>query len=454
MISILAIVIYNKGIYDVIEQQYKESSIEIANLVATNIDTERLARERKAVLDIYDHVEDKVTSEFWGEPEFDAYVAQFEHISQTEDYQALLMDLRRMQAAVDVNCLYIVWVDQKQCGYVYLIDADVEDPCPVGTIDPYFAAPEDYQNLEDGIAPTISNTEEYGWLLATGMPIRDETGEIIAVAGVDISMNEVMSQQNRFMAYVVLAFAGMTFFVCLLGIYMVDRTIVRPINILSKAAAQYAQNRKVFSELNMNRNDEIGMLAESMQHMEEDINHYVDNLEKVTGDLMAAQQHAQQMDLAANIDALTKVRNKRAYDLEAMRLDESTESYGIIMIDMNGLKTINDTYGHEKGDVSIKNLCQYICRVFKHSPVFRVGGDEFIVVLEHTDFMDREVLIETLREEFRKSTDDATLEPWEKVSAAVGYAVYDPETDSNANSVLKRADAAMYENKRQFKDAR
>jgi diguanylate cyclase (GGDEF)-like protein len=121
---------------------------------------------------------------------------------------------------------------------------------------------------------------------------------------------------------------------------------------------------------------------------------------------------------------------------------------------MNDLKTINDTYGHEKGDVSIKNLCQYICRVFKHSPVFRVGGDEFIVVLEHTDFMDRKVLIETLREEFRKSTDDATLEPWEKVSAAVGYAVYDPETDSNANSVLKRADAAMYGNKRQFKDAR
>ena len=454
MISFLAIFTYDRGIHDVIEQEYKERSIEIANLVATTIDTKRLAREREAVLDIYNHVENKVTSEFWGTPEFDAYVAQFKSINETEDYQALLEELQRMQAAVDVNCLYIVWVDQEFEGYVYLLDADLKDPCPVGTIDPYYAAPEDYQILEDGTDPTISNTEEYGWLLATGMPIYDETGEIIALASVDISMNEVMAQQNRFMAYVVLAFAGMTILVCLIGIYMVDRTVVRPINTLSKAAAQYAQNRKVFSELNLSRNDEIGMLAESMKHMEEDINHYVDNLEKVTNDLMAAQQHAQQMDLAANIDALTKVRNKRAYDLETMRLDESTESYGIIMIDMNGLKTINDTYGHEKGDVSIKNLCQYICRIFKHSPVFRVGGDEFIVVLEHTDFMDREVLIETLREEFSKSTDDATLEPWEKVSAAIGYAVYDPEIDSNANNVLKRADAAMYENKRQFKDAR
>ncbi|MBQ6550583.1 MAG: GGDEF domain-containing protein [Lachnospiraceae bacterium] len=160
------------------------------------------------------------------------------------------------------------------------------------------------------------------------------------------------------------------------------------------------------------------------------------------------------MDRAANIDALTKVRNKRAYDLDVLRLDAGTKPYGIVMVDLNGLKGINDTYGHEKGDVYINTVCQTVCRTFKHSPVYRVGGDEFVVILENDDYENRDALVEQITDIFRKTPDDTSLEPWERGWAAVGCAIYEPGKDENAESVLKRADASMYETKKAMKAER
>ena len=148
------------------------------------------------------------------------------------------------------------------------------------------------------------------------------------------------------------------------------------------------------------------------------------------------------------MDRLTNTRNKRAFDVAADRLNQP---YGLVMIDMNNLKEINDTHGHEKGDIYLKNLCQMIWRSFRHSTVYRVGGDEFIVVLEGDDCAAREALIRAIKETFRQTQNDESLPPWERVSAAVGCAVYDPRRDHGAGDVLKRADAEMYRNKREIK---
>ena len=55
-------------------------------------------------------------------------------------------------------------------------------------------------------------------------------------------------------------------------------------------------------------------------------------------------------------------------------------------IDLNNLKTINDTYGHDKGNIAIMKLANMICEVFSKSPVFRIGGDEFAVILFKKDY--------------------------------------------------------------------
>ena len=124
------------------------------------------------------------------------------------------------------------------------------------------------------------------------------------------------------------------------------------------------------------------------------------------------------------------------------------------MVDLNFLKHINDTYGHEYGNEAIISLSKLICNIFIHSPVFRIGGDEFAVILKNADFNK----IKTLESEFNKHLEqlasDTALQPWEKISAAFGYALFDAKQDHCADDVFKRADCNMYERKKAMKAVR
>lgn len=149
-------------------------------------------------------------------------------------------------------------------------------------------------------------------------------------------------------------------------------------------------------------------------------------------------------------DGLTNVKNKLAYletlgDLEsAVESGELTE-YGVVAFDVNGLKTINDTLGHEAGDEYIKTGCSLICHQFDHSPVFRIGGDEFVAILKGSDYENRETLVESFKKQIEENQKNG------KVVVSCGLAVYDSTADSSYNDVFRRADRFMYEHKRTLK---
>ena len=149
-------------------------------------------------------------------------------------------------------------------------------------------------------------------------------------------------------------------------------------------------------------------------------------------------------------DGLTGVKNKLAY-LEALAeielsLEEGTlKEFGVVVFDLNGLKIINDTLGHEKGDEYIKSACRLICVQFDHSPVFRVGGDEFVVILKGNDYAHRE----ELHSSFRKTIDENQKNGLVVVSS--GMAIYQSGIDESYNDVFKRADQLMYERKQALK---
>ncbi len=154
----------------------------------------------------------------------------------------------------------------------------------------------------------------------------------------------------------------------------------------------------------------------------------------------------------ANKDALTKVKNKHAYTQAVKELDEKAAcgdtEFAVVVMDINGLKHVNDTQGHHAGDEYIKASCHIICTVFKHSPVFRIGGDEFAVLLTGEDYENREDLLEYFK--------DIVMSNKKKglASLASGMATYDSGLDSGVEAVFERADKAMYENKRLFKGLR
>ena len=153
---------------------------------------------------------------------------------------------------------------------------------------------------------------------------------------------------------------------------------------------------------------------------------------------------------AALRDALTGVKSKLAFAETESEINASIEqrrqgAFAVVVCDVNGLKTVNDTQGHKAGDEYIKSACAVICNQFKHSPVFRVGGDEFVAVLQGGDYQRRDELVARFDELNAASLQDGG------VVIACGMSEWNADGDANFGAVFDRADAAMYENKKNLK---
>ena len=120
------------------------------------------------------------------------------------------------------------------------------------------------------------------------------------------------------------------------------------------------------------------------------------------------------------------------------------------MVDINNLKAINDEHGHRAGDQYIKGCCHMICEVFKHSPVYRIGGDEFAVLLQGSDYVNRKELCQQLRADYERTSAQRDVSPWLRYSAAVGMAEKAAD-DNSVELVFRRADEAMYRDKVRIK---
>lgn len=161
------------------------------------------------------------------------------------------------------------------------------------------------------------------------------------------------------------------------------------------------------------------------------------------------------MSRSAFRDALTGVGNKAAYVAETRRLDDEitagTAEFAVVMADVNNLKLINDKYGHKAGDSYLNGCCHIICEIYKHSPIFRIGGDEFAVVLKGEDYRNRHSLLEQANAAFAEAYGNTDMEPYRRYSASLGMGEYSAR-DNIVELVFKRADKAMYANKQKFKE--
>ena len=158
----------------------------------------------------------------------------------------------------------------------------------------------------------------------------------------------------------------------------------------------------------------------------------------------------------AYTDPMTGAKSKLAYVEEEVKKNnliaaQLAPQFAIAVFDLNDLKVINDRLGHEVGNQYIVRASRMIGEHFKHSPVFRIGGDEFAVVLEGQDFQERNVL----GNEFNRKVDAFVAENSEEayqLIIAMGMADYVAERDSDFNQVFDRADLQMYRRKRELKD--
>ena len=152
----------------------------------------------------------------------------------------------------------------------------------------------------------------------------------------------------------------------------------------------------------------------------------------------------------AYTDALTGVKSKLAYSETECEINEAiaaghTAPFAVAVCDVNGLKQINDTLGHKAGDEYIQKAAKLICDLFSHSPVYRTGGDEFVVVLSDADYLNRSVIMKELH--------DASVGNIEKGGVVIsgGISDYEPGATQTFKTVFEKADALMYEEKKLLK---
>ena len=150
---------------------------------------------------------------------------------------------------------------------------------------------------------------------------------------------------------------------------------------------------------------------------------------------------------------MTGLRNAAAYISKGSELDTqgkliSDLNYGVVIFDVNFLKKVNDQYGHGAGNELLRHASKVICKVFDHSPVYRIGGDEFAAILEGQDYENRKELLTLFDEKIGEEHFDAAGDTL-SLSVARGLGIYENGMDFAA--VAKRADVAMYNHKAALK---
>ncbi len=167
----------------------------------------------------------------------------------------------------------------------------------------------------------------------------------------------------------------------------------------------------------------------------------------------AALQNAlyrQTLEASALTDPLTKTFNRRGFFRKAASLTPAAPSYAIIMLDMDNLKEINDTYGHQAGDAALQALSDILHAQIRSQDVLsRYGGDEFILLLPDVEAEDARAIARRLHEAVRGARipyEGHTL----TITASMGMAT--PHPGDSLETCIKRADEALYQAKSRGKN--
>ena len=146
-------------------------------------------------------------------------------------------------------------------------------------------------------------------------------------------------------------------------------------------------------------------------------------------------------------DSLTELYNRNYFEEEMKRLQDGRYApLGIIICDVDGLKSINDTLGHEHGDALLINTASILRKTFRASDIIaRIGGDEFSILIPQTSRKNMENLVQRLRTHVETFNQSGAKIP---ISLSIGYAVCEKQP-ADMHAIFRKADQMMYREKMQ-----
>lgn len=222
---------------------------------------------------------------------------------------------------------------------------------------------------------------------------------------------------------------------------IVTQKIVGPLKRLTAAAESLSigVGEADFSQVPVESKDEVGILSKVL-----------------ASTYVKIKEYTTYINALAYRDSLTGIKNSTAYTEAIGELNKEiltgNPQFGVLVADVNNLKETNDKYGHDIGNELIVHTSKILIDIFKNSAVYRIGGDEFAVILHGEDYKQYRTLMEKLDKawamDFVTVCDDRV-----PISVARGVSLYDPSIDRVYEDVFSKADHAMYLNKEEIKAA-
>ncbi len=148
-------------------------------------------------------------------------------------------------------------------------------------------------------------------------------------------------------------------------------------------------------------------------------------------------------------DYLTGVYNRKGFDMhlkEKMRASQRGSAFSAILLDYDHFKSINDTYGHDMGDIALMQSAHLLKTCIRHTDfIARYGGDEFVILLDTANKVELEAVVQRINSAIERYNKDKRY-PF-SIGFSAGYAVYDHNTQQNADDFVRLLDRMMYQMK-------
>lgn len=373
----------------------------------------------------------------------DALEALTESDTDSPAYKEILEDLGRFQAKADIHYIYAV----RRTGeglFVFVVDPDPEDPADFG----------EEIVVTDGLIqagngnPAVDSepvADEWGNFYSAYSPVFDSQGQVAGVIGVDFDSEWYDREVQKHLIIIGIFVVLIVILVAVMVVLFTNR-VRRRFDDLDEDLSALSDN---IDELL----DEVVAISGYQNGDNRKIEPEGDELE-----ILGQKIHAMQNDMVVSLeylhsrayfDALTDVHNTMAYHERIREIEDKIREgsgFEVCVFDINSLKEINDTFGHERGDLIIQGAARTIVNIFGRDATFRIGGDEFAVITETSAPYQEQ--FDRLQKEVDRFNREHGFTGIACLAIAMGIASLRPGQDASYKDIFERADKMMYENKR------
>ena len=352
--------------------------------------------------------------------------------------------LTYFQENIELEYIYCIR-DAGDGNYIFTIDPTVVDPGqfgePVICTDALLEASRGTPSVDE-----VPYTDKWGRFYSSYSPVFDSDGNVAGIVAVDFSADWYDEQISN-LVYITVLVIVIAFAIS--------------VAIIMFIATKYRMRFKAVSKDMRKLSDEIETLVKEVSFESYWYEEYSevknektsdDEIEIISIKLRSLQARLEeQIDYVrslAYVDGLTGLENRTAYMEQVKCLEDKIASgkaaFTVVVCDINQLKVINDDFGHEEGDKLITLVSKTLQDIFSNEKIYRIGGDEFVVIGKDVDYS---VRISDLKAKLEVSSHKIGDFP---ASVSAGFSVFDKDNDPDFSHVFNRADKLMYEDKKVF----